>query len=142
MKKIIFRTSSMLLIALYMVFFFPTHLRVITDYFSLKKKTDVLFKEMTVLADNLITAKDVDTIIRNSGAEISLSTVMDNGDASSIKPYDGGDLEPSSGRVLEYIISSHDNPSYLFGYLSSYELSYSSISINENKEIVLRIFCS
>lgn len=142
MKKIVFRSVSMLVVILYMVFFFPSYLGVISDYFSLKKETDKIFTEMTVLADTLITAKDVDTIIKNSGSTVSLCTVSDSDNVSSIKEYDGSELPPSKSRILEYTIIPEKDNSYLFGYLSSYQLSYSGIRVNENGEVVLRIFCN
>ena len=97
---------------------------------------------MTAIADDLLSAKDIDTIIKNSKSTISLSTVIENGDSSTLRSYDGSALEPSGSRIVEYIIQGKEDNSYLFGYLSSYQLSYASISINENREIVLRIFCS
>lgn len=142
MKKAIFRTCSMSILILYMVLLFPTHLNVLLDYFSLKNEKLKLDLEMTVIADSLLSSKDVDTIIKNSKADISLSTVMENGDSSTLRTYDGSELEPSGNRVLEYIIKGDGNNNYLFGYLSSYQLSYSSISINENQEIILRVFSS
>lgn len=142
MKKVVFRTCSLIVLSVYMILLFPTHLGILVDYFSLRNEKIKLDLEMTAIADNLLSAQDVDIIMKNSNSKISMVTVIENNDPSTLRAYDGASLQSSGSRVLEYIIQGGNDTTYLFGYLSSYQLSYSSISINENKEIVIRIFCS
>lgn len=125
----------------YCIFFLPTHLTNILDYMSLKSEISALNLEMTALANDLLPIDEVGTIMANSNSTILLSTVTYIKDGV-VQAYNGEALDDDNGKIVEYVVDSKGDDNYLLSYLSNYDLSYSSISLTGNGEIIVRIFCS
>ena len=89
-----------------------------------------------------MSASDVDYIIKNSGYEVKLCSVMETVNNNSLRSYNGEDLGDLKPRVLEYILEiKNDDVNYLLSYLSNYDISYSNISVL-GEEIFLKIYCN
>lgn len=140
-KKIIIRCLLSIFLFCYFVFVVPGQVITIIKYFHLKGQVNTLDLEIQALAGSLMPAKDIDTVIKNSGYKIKLCSIMDSIDRSSVKSYNGEDVTDGGSKVLEYIIETKDDVSYLLSYLSGYKISYSSIVLSNN-EIVLQIYCN
>ena len=140
-KKIIVRSLLSVLLFFYFVFVVPNQVITIIKYFQLKGQVNTLDLEIQALAGSLMSAKDVDTVVRNSGYKIKLCSIMDSINKSNVKTYNGEDVSDGTSKVLEYIIETKDDISYLLSYLSGYKISYSSIVLSDS-EIVLQIYCN
>lgn len=139
-KKLIFRFIMSLILASYFLLVVPSQVVTLVSYFKLKSRVNTLDLEIEALAGSLLSSSEVDSIIKSSGYNIKLCSIMDSIDRSNIKPYNGEELDPGT-KVLEYIIDTDDNVPYFLSYLSSYSISYSSIILSDN-ELVLQIYCS
>ena len=140
-KKIIIRSILSIILVGYSIFIVPGQASTVFRYYKLKNQVNTLNLELQALAGSLLPAKDIDTVIRNSGYKIKLCTIMDSMNTDSVSVYTGEDLSDDKTKVLEYIIETKDDVNYLLSYLSGYHISYSSIVLSEN-ELVLQIYCS
>lgn len=126
---------------LYSIFILPGHFSTVWKYFSLKNKVHTVDLEIQALAGTLMSAKDIDTVVKNSGFNIKLCSVMESIDNNSLRSYNGEDLGDLKPRVLEYIIEVKGDVNYLLSYLSNYNISYSNISVL-GEEMILKIYCN
>lgn len=140
-KKVIVRSILSIILFGYFIFIIPGQASTVFKYYKLKNQVNTLDLELQALAGSLLPAKDIDTVIRNSGYKIKLCTIMDSLNSNSASVYNGEELSDDKSKVLEYIIETKDDVNYLLSYLSGYHISYSSIVLSEN-ELVLQIYCS
>lgn len=126
---------------IYLIGVFPKHVSVVYNYFMLKSKVSVLDLELKAIAGTLMSAKDIDTVIKNSGFNIKLCTIMESINSNSLRSYNGEELEGNEPRVVEYIIETKDDVNYILSYLSGYNISYSSILLSD-QELFLKIYCN
>lgn len=131
-----------IIMVLYTLFILPNHFSVVYKYLSLKSRVYSLDLEIQALAGSLMSASDIDYIVKNSGYEVKLCSVMETVNNNSLRSYNGKDLGDLKPRVLEYILEiKNDDVNYLLSYLSNYDISYSNISIL-GEEIFLKIYCN
>lgn len=131
-----------IIMALYTLFILPSHFSIVYKYLSLKSRVHSLDLEIQALAGSLMSASDVDYIIKNSGYEVKLCSVMETVNNNSLRSYNGEDLGDLKPRVLEYILEiKNDDVNYLLSYLSNYDISYSNISVL-GEEVFLKIYCN
>lgn len=131
-----------IIMVLYILFILPSHFSIVYKYLSLKSRVHSLDLEIQALAGSLMSASDVDYIIKNSGYEVKLCSVMETVNNNSLRSYNGEDLGDLKPRVLEYILEiKNDDVNYLLSYLSNYDISYSNISVL-GEEIFLKIYCN
>lgn len=131
-----------IIMVLYTLFILPNHFSVVYKYLSLKSRVHSLDLEIQALAGSLMSASDIDYIVKNSGYEVKLCSVMETVNNNSLRSYNGEDLGDLKPRVLEYILEiKNDDVNYLLSYLSNYDISYSNISIL-GEEIFLKIYCN
>lgn len=140
-KKLVKKILISSVMVLYTIFILPGHFSTVWKYFSLKNKVHTIDLEIQALAGTLMSAKDIDTVVKNSGYTIKLCSIMESVDNSSLRTYNGEELEDLKPRVLEYIIETKDDVNYLLSYLSNYNISYSNISVL-GEEIILKIYCN
>lgn len=131
-----------IIMVLYTLFILPSHFSIVYKYLSLKSRVHSLDLEIQALAGSLMSASDVDYIIKNSGYEVKLCSVMETVNNNSLRSYNGEDLGDLKPRVLEYILEiKNDDVNYLLSYLSNYDISYSNISVL-GEEVFLKIYCN
>lgn len=140
-SRLVRRILISFVMVVYSVCILPGHFSTVWKYFSLKNKVHTVDLEIQALAGTLMSAKDVDTVVKNSGFSIKLCSIMESVDNTSLRSYNGEDLEDLKPRVLEYIIEIKDDVNYLLSYLSNYNISYANISVLE-EEMILKIYCN
>ena len=140
-KKNLVKTVASVFAIVYSLLVIPGQVSTVLKYHQLKSQISYIDLELQALAGTLMPAKDIDTVVQNSGYKIKLATVMDSVDTSSAKAYNGEELESGKSKILEYIIETKGDVSYLLSYLSGYNISYSTIVLT-NEELVLQIYCN
>lgn len=139
-KKLIFRFVISLLLTSYFLLIVPSQVVTVVNYFKLKSQVNTLDLEIEALAGSLLPSSEIDVVMKSSGYNIKLCSIMDSIDRSNVRSYNGEELE-SGTKILEYIIETKDDVTYLLSYLSGYSISYSSIILSDN-ELVLQIYCN
>ena len=141
-RKVITRCIIAVVIVGYGLLVLPKHVITVIDYFSLKKQAKEIDTELKNLNGSLKSAREIDALVRNTGCNIKLCTVMDTVDSSNVKAYEGGDLEGDQSKILEYILElNNTNVTNVLSFLGGHSISYSSISLSED-ELVLQIYCN
>lgn len=140
-KKLVIRLIISIVFLSYFVAVVPNQVITVVKYYKLKNQVNTLDLELQALAGSLMPAKDIDVVIKNSGYTIKLATITDSIDANSVKAYTGEDVENGTSKILEYVIDTKGDVSYLLSYLSGYHISYSSIVLSGN-EMVMQIYCN
>lgn len=140
-KKHLVKAVVSVFAVLYSILVIPNQVVTVLKYYQLKSQISSIDLELQALAGTLMPAKDVDIVVKNSGYKVKLATVMDSVDTSSAKAYNGEELETGKSKILEYIIETKGDVSYLLSYLSGYNISYSTIVLTD-EELILQIYCN
>lgn len=141
MGKIVFRGIVAIVIVGYGFLILPKHIVTIIDYFKLKGQTNNLTLQLKNVNGDLMSAKEVDELVKKSGCTIKLCTVMDSVNNSDVRSYNGEDLEDNGCKILEYIIEPKNDVDKILSFLNNYDFSYSSIALSD-EELVLQIYCN
>lgn len=141
MGKIIFRGIVALVIVGYGLLILPKHIVTIIDYFKLKGQTNNLTLQLKNVNGDLMSAKEVDELVKKSGCTIKLCTVMDSVNNSDVRSYNGEDLKDDGCKILEYIIEPKNDVDKILSFLNNYDFSYSNIALSD-EELVLQIYCN
>lgn len=141
MGKIIFRGLVAIVIVGYGFLILPKHIVTIIDYFKLKGQTNNLTLQLKNVNGDLMSAKEVDELVKKSGCTIKLCTVMDSVNNSDVRSYNGEDLEDNGCKILEYIIEPKNDVDQILSFLNNYDFSYSNIALSD-EELVLQIYCN